>query len=567
MDILDYLKRAKGPIITIPPFHTGHLGFVPDTEVYVYLAIPPNPGSTNCEVVVTPYESTMDNIMQFNCTMRDQPGVVNRLVDVIAERNINIASLETVSIRQFDHHRATMILNWSTAGEKYSRHIPSSQKTQLGYWDYHSIFPVNDERYVELFERIIESCSDVLVWENVAGKQLPVMNMRPIAPPALMSNIGLVAVKRHPVRKQHVQLELPPTLLKRLAASLGVDGQSLHYMLVSETTTRTLRILFPRPEIIPRVVHLGFYHSDIPRALSVILGPLARANFNILTSLLRQNKEGNNVLEAVLEYRGDGKVPFSQDEINSPQAGEQLCRWAAERIRENLLPDEVEGIEKCKLQIGLPLYPRRENSWEGRVSFGELLKQISPAVAKLQDRARPARRQPEASPVEAANSPELWLLDNIRRRRENAIPSIFLSYSRVAREHAEMVKERLKGHYRVIEYQDPDAEMIRDQVIQKIVNCDYFIGIWHPEEDSGRSISPWLFFEYGVAASNGKKTVVVHSQKLHQDVWKRIIPDIAQPEYTDLKFKSETVPLIEQICREHFVEERFAAEPLRLRRS
>jgi hypothetical protein len=97
-----------------------------------------------------------------------------------------------------------------------------------------------------------------------------------------------------------------------------------------------------------------------------------------------------------------------------------------------------------------------------------------------------------------------------------------------------------------------------------ITRCDYFIGIWHQEGDNSNTVSPWLHFEYGIAVATGKRTMVVHSQKLDQNIWKRINPGIAQPEYSDVKFESVTVALIDQYCREHFVEE---YEPLHVVRT
>jgi hypothetical protein len=84
----------------------------------------------------------------------------------------------------------------------------------------------------------------------------------------------------------------------------------------------------------------------------------------------------------------------------------------------------------------------------------------------------------------------------------------------------------MKRHWRIVRYQKPDGEVILEQVIAKIEECDYFIGIWHHEEGSpgkaGTGISPWMLFEYGVANAAKKQTIVVHSDKLHKDIWQRI---------------------------------------------
>jgi ACT domain-containing protein len=551
MLILGYPNRTVGSSIVIPPFHTGHLGFVPETEVQIYLKVPYTEGATNCEIVITPYESNTENIMQLSCTMKDQPGVVGRLINVIASMKINIVSLASSGIDYLNSHRVDMILDWSTS-EAYQRNVPSSQSVQRHYRDYHSIFPINIQRYVELFERIIENCESVLALDSVAGISLPMITLRPISAPGPVRHIGVVTVKHHPLKPLHAEIELPTTLINRLKAKLKTTDESLLYILLSETETRTLRAFFPRPDIIPRIVHLGFYHFDMPGALSTILGPLARANFNILTSLLRQNKDGSNVLEAVLEYRDTDEVPYSQNEFKSPEAEEQVCNWVAKKMMEKMLPKEVEGLQSCNLQIGLPRYPRREHSWGGRVSFNGLLKDFPISASTDSETGSEVADMDESLREEDPERVKLRAI--VRIRREHTNPTIFLSYPHGAKDHAELVKRRLRGRYDIIEYQEPDAEVIVDQVIQRIGSCDYFIGIWHPENETSSTASPWLHFEYAIALVTGKKAIVVHSEKLDQKEWKRINPGIAQPEYSDVKFESVTVPLIDQYCKEHFVE-------------
>jgi hypothetical protein len=142
-----------------------------------------------------------------------------------------------------------------------------------------------------------------------------------------------------------------------------------------------------------------------------------------------------------------------------------------------------------------------------------------------------------------------------KRRKEHGRPGIFLSYPHVAGDQGQMVFDALNGPWRVERYQKPDGEVILDQVISRIENCDYFIGIWHPDEVSSKptkNISPWMLFEYGVAHAAGKKTIVVHSDQLDHAIWHRINAGVANPEYTELKF-DETVKLIVDFCERNFV--------------
>jgi acetolactate synthase small subunit len=570
--VLDYIKRLIGRNILIPPFH-GHLGFLPDTEVWVYLMSPNSTGPA-CEVLITPYELQPENIMLLSCTLKDGPGAVNQLVGVIAGMGINIVSLETSVINHLNHHRVNMTLDWSTS-EKFPRRVPSSQKVQRTFWNYSTNLPIDDQRCVELFQRVVEECRHSLVWEERAGKEFPSISLLPVSTPDVNA-FGVVTVKRHqnepadaeskPAKRQlHTEIELPMALFQKLGIKLKTNGEPLNYILLSETETRTLRVLFPRPDIVPRIVHLGFYHLNIPGALSVILGPLARAKFNILHCLVRQNTASLNVLEAFLEYRGDGEVPFSLEQIKrSPEAGEQICEWAAEKMMTNLLAEEVEELKNCALQIGLANYPKPK--WAGKINFGQVLERLPVTELKTRD-AGGARRHPDAHDFPHSQE-NIKLIATIEQLRANAVPSIFLSYPHGAADHAELLKERLVAEgYSVVEYQTRDGKMIMDEVMLKIGDCDYFVGIWHNQDETGMSLSTWLPIEWAFARAFRKKALVVHSKKLHPEVWKSVNPDVAQIEYVDVKFGSETVPQILRYCREHFVDEGRTVVPFRPRKA
>lgn len=76
-----------------------------------------------------------------------------------------------------------------------------------------------------------------------------------------------------------------------------------------------------------------------------------------------------------------------------------------------------------------------------------------------------------------------------------------------------------------------------------------------------------LPIEWAFARTFRKKTMVVHSKKLHPEVWKSVNPDIAQIEYVEVKFGSETVPQILRYCREHFIDEGRTVVPFRPRKA
>jgi hypothetical protein len=107
-------------------------------------------------------------------------------------------------------------------------------------------------------------------------------------------------------------------------------------------------------------------------------------------------------------------------------------------------------------------------------------------------------------------------------------------------------------NFEVEEYQDQDGREILTEVTRRINKCDYFIGIWHHEEGSHTTVSPWMPFEYGVAMALGKGCYVVCSASLPLTVRNRINPATANPTYSDARFFDETLAKIETYCRLHF---------------
>ena len=110
------------------------------------------------------------------------------------------------------------------------------------------------------------------------------------------------------------------------------------------------------------------------------------------------------------------------------------------------------------------------------------------------------------------------------------------------------MRQRLRDLSHVPQIGSAAAAMIRQS--------DAFIGIWHHESSSRQNgkygISPWMHFEYAVAMSQGKDPLlIVLSDQLDDNVWKRVNPKIAHPQYSDLTFSSKTVPWRKAYFQQH----------------
>jgi hypothetical protein len=572
--VLGYPKttNADRPSITVPPFHTGHLGFVPGTPVRVGLVATQLQGR-HCEVVVTPFTQEARYLATISVVMRDEPGVVARLTAAVAELGINIEVQESSSVSQLNHHFVSLFVDlsespiWANEDAGPDAHSSPTAVQRL-YRGYGSVFPVRDFRFVQLFESIVAHCADIVVWKEVSGERLPDIEIRPYSHPRLSSFEVKPLVRGDSTL--HVEIDVPGGIAARLKRSLGATDQ-LEYLLVSDTTTRALHAFFLHPDVSAAgLFHVGFFHDDVPGAQATILALLRDADFNILTCLIRKQGDGRSVWEAVLEYRGRGNgdsadMPPSNDRHAHSPIGQAELDWICDKIvaaqRSN-----PSATTDCGIVVAPPAYPVRPEGAD-EVRPVALSEQLGPAqgaaigavgveLAELLAQRRIDMGAREIDESDARRSNEL--LDLIARRSsEDGQPRIFLSYPYAARKHGEALEERLSSQYLVDKYQEPNGEVIVDEVIAKIEGSDYFIGIWHHDGKTQKgkrtkNVSPWMLFEYGVARSAEKPAIVVHSCKLHKSVWQRIDPGVSNPEYTDFDFDPDTIDTIWEYCSRNF---------------
>ena len=552
MIVLDYVKNTDDLTIVVPPFHTGHLGFIPGTEVSVGIMAPYITGPTHCEVVISPFHQDIDQMARISCTMKDDIGVVGRLVNSISSLGINIATQESSAINHLNHHTVNLLVDLSTSDMK--RENTKESVIRL-YSPYESLFPLHDNRYVNIFESIIAHCAEVIVWKDVLGKHLPYLQMSPLSNPKLHGR-PTAKIDRVTGTPYHVKIKIPESVSSKIRNHLRLQGEnSIHYMLLSDTDERNLRVFFPTPNIIGCLIHVGFYHNDLPGVLSEIIDAVAISRFNILTSLLRKETAAKNVWEVILHYKGDDPMPkFS--------GGEQICRWVAELITKN--SRNISGLVESNVEVALPRYPKRNESWRGHVPITlpdnlqdrRVTGRPVLSLESLLDERAAAARALSLETEETSRPNELISLVKTRVKKGSK-PTIFLSFPKNAAKHADLIREALEGYYEFSEYQQPDGEIILDEVLKRVLDSDYFIGIWHHDDSlptaGGKfNISPWMPFEYGVAFAAKKQSIVIHSEKLDEKVWKRINPGVNNPEYTDIFFKSSTVDTVSNYCRKNF---------------
>jgi predicted amino acid-binding ACT domain protein len=498
--------------------------------------------------------------------MQDQLGVVHRLIKAIASLHINIVKEESSAINYLNHHQVDLVLDWRTSPLKEFRPTPVHVLSR--YHDLQFRIPVTDYRYVLLLESILCHCGDVLLFDHIYGMPLPAINIVPFSDWDFVQTEH-VRIEPSPVPAQQgdkdsthnfrVQMRIPDIFIPMIRfATKNFEDQPLPYILSSETNSRTLRVFFPKKDSIPRIVHVGIIHSDMPGALSAITHALAASKFNILTGLLRKKTAVQSRYETVLEYTGPGDIPPPLDPADS-QALDNRLRWVHRKLSACDQKDLVD-LSRFEVKICMPEYPRRPSKLILPI---EALKEDSATPNQEEGATRPldllthciTNVRAQSDPLPPLEEAKFRLLKSVLERMNRSKPSVFVSYPATAAAHGALLRDLLQRDFEVTEYQTADFEVILQRVKEKIRECDFFIGIWHHEHIGGSevTVSPWMPFEYGVALEAGKEAIVIHSDKLPDTIWKRINAAIGQPGYNDLTFISKTLPFVVEWCRVHWL--------------
>jgi len=592
--ILDYMRTSEGGTIIIPPFHTGHLGFIPGTEVSVALLAPHGSHEGHCEILVTPFAPNFSTLCRLTCTMADHPGVVNRLIEAVASLGINIVKQESSAVNSLDHHVVELVLDWRTSrlnADAEPEEVVSKFDERLAYR-----LPIHLHRYLLLYQAVMCRCGDVIVINNDFNAPLPAITITPFSDtgewldpvnvriervldqpdgkdtedrvdPARsgpagtdVGRIGEPSVGRLVARQRgaaRVYFDIPEKLLARIRHMTRFEkDEPLPYILSSETSSRSLRLFFPKKRVVSRIIHLAFTHMDVPGALSAITKVLADRKFNILTGLLRKKTGSTSGYEVILEYMDEKDPPPQRSD------GGQLLAWISTRLADGDDASLAE-LNHFQVSISLPEYPKASQHFDpvpvrskSSVQAGEKILPVSPQL--LENCINRVRSALELEDKPEQRAWRLNFLESIRMVIERK-PSLFLSYPRSAKEHAKMLKKAISETFgdklRVDEYQDPDFEIIVSRVLAKIQQCDFFLGIWHHDWGDGHKepgISPWMPFEYGIAVSAKKKAIIIRSEDLPDSIWKRIEPAKAHPAYNDLQFAEKTVPMVIKYIQTHW---------------
>jgi len=595
MLLLDYLRRIKESEVRIPPFHTGHLGLLPDTEVSVRLMGNLQERESDCELYLTPFAEDVERLCSLHCVLRDQPGVVNRIITAIYSLRINIVTLGSSVTDYKTTHTVDMLLDWNRS--YYPERLEAPERIKRIYKDINCRIPTHDLRYVLLYEAIISLCGNEIQFDQAYGRFLPSISLMPFAPRQTVDATPLEIKRGHkkteselaPEEKADKQSFSQQNYFKlheghelQIRHATGhSEEELLPCILNSSPSERSLRVYFPAKDTVKKFVHVGFRHTNRPGAVWAITRVLELAGFNIITGLLRKKDSVNSSFEAVLEYSDAKGIPANAGDKGAIRDYDKILRWCFDEICK-VGEKSLCLLHPFNVRLGVPEYGTHKSTSSLRIPSASIdcTKRVSnedlPSSKDLVENLKNSVKELEQSghkfPLDEANKVRLRYLQKTHTRLEQKRPRVFLSYPSYAAEHATAIKQALdykavqkqidaktlpadsnEGSVEIREYQEPDFENIVQSVMRRIRECDYFIGIWHHEGlgpinlgdgEPGKerySVSPWMPFEYGIAMEAGKDCRIIYSKRLPEKIWKRIDPSTGKDSYSDFTFKDQTV--------------------------
>lgn len=505
--------------------------------------------------------------------MHERQGVVASLCKAISNAGGNIVAQESSVIDHLDHHVVHMTVDCSPMGR--SRTHASDKQNDHRLSEFQTICATSDSRHHRLVASIIAQCGEDLHWSSRPCS--PNMRLAPLNDNAAelyhaVSGTAAVVRRRATASKPagYNYVQLPDSIIAKIETQLDIHDQALKCILLSQTVERTLRIVFPHPDIHSRLVHIGFAHLDAPGTLSDIASAIASSGFNILTSILRKTyKDNQNVWEVWLENtRDNDRVPGGAGGIDTRLS----LKWVHRRMSTAQSGHYNRLLAARHVELVSPAYPLPSLDRHARKNTaGSLNAKNAPLPFKtkaISPRPRISVSQNDSESLKRTRD-QIRYLDQPNSSQEvierlgtlravetffdpKARPTLFLSVPRTFQTQAMRFAADMHDRGFLVDcYVVADGTPILSSVIDHIRRSDFFVGIWHcmarttgkRRKRVQRDLNPWLPFELGVARAMGKPWTYVASDILHEDVVRsladgRSIPtfDFDSPEATQRAF-------------------------------
>lgn len=558
MLILDKPRPFDGSTITLPLYHRGHLSLFPGAKVWLCLLPASETGMP--EIVVSPiHHDNWSDLWRISITLHDRTGLVHDIFKILADRSMNIIGAESTSLERQHLYSIEIMANAKdysslfdgTHADRSSgkvRELKDLRKTILARILRDIAFlPSNEPR---LTIRRVQHLFDARRAYESAMDKAP-SGMKPVFGKSVVQKLSVdQRVVDDKKNRPSVLMNLPRemgSVLQRLRARQPHKSTPMgQYLMVSDTTDRFLRIYFVEGLIAPAILH-----EDEIGALAAITGALHKAKFNILTTLARQYRWGEQAhTEFVLQTMQ--RLPAKQTTekiLESALSAPDLSHF---KLRLGY-PDRYVGPIRTKRlhrDIRRPKKTSRVDSSALRENDGD--DDSTEKILAREQRALTKRiRQLNATPEDLQR---FKLVSDLIK--EEAIAGIegrkrirnllFVSTSFHDQKMLDKVRREAKAHHfevitaKELAGQDPTN---RKGIVRLIKTfCTHFLGVWTDEGSPAKGMpSSWLYWELGVAetANPPLRFELLISDKLKKASWERLVPEKPHTFYSGSDFETQ----------------------------
>lgn len=572
MLVIDGLRRLTEGKLRVPQFHLGHLGFVPGLRVNCRHANSDDKGGQ--ELTLTPFQGHKNELFLLKFVFRDRPGVVSSALSAFAALQLNVLSLESATIDRGRTHVLFCILSWNTS--KYPQPIPLADGTKQKFIDLLPLLPIADWRYLLLLQVLFLFCGNALDYEEIpANRRLPKLSMKLFD--AFQDTQGSWNTLRVEVERQSPSAEKRKRssvffdLKDMVRSARGSGDEGPEVILLSETETKTLRLIFPGTHRQQRFLHIAFVHLNQPGALLAISKLVRRCGFNIMTSLLRKHDETNNVWETMLEVADEADGHAQLKSIPRGIEGINLFReWCfnATSLSARRTDELIKFMVGYNVRVCRPSYPRNRQDNDSDFDPIDILAGLDATLRRPAESIKVTFEEFEVKLAELERlgespGPWQWLVPLIysdlqqHTRHNKHRGTVFVSLPAHCEAHLKIMTEMFASELRLkVESSiDQHGGDICMTALKKIRESDFFFALWHPDRNHAGEISPWMPFEWGAARALGKPEAMLFHKSLRDDVRHRIDPSTSAIQYEDLTFREKLKGEVFERCRRTWFEQ------------
>lgn len=525
------------------------VSLIKETKIWLCFIPKNDNGIPNPELIISPIDfSAWDDLWRIAITLEDKIGVVNEILQTIKENGINILSLETNSINSQNLHQIELIVD--------ARRYSNTPYDKL-YYDRKDNLEINQLRDLkrQIIARVVDNIHFVGIKPRIKinriyglydaaytftkyQKDYPTHKY-------LSPKFGTTFVNSTEKKELYPsKITLPKTIRESLISCLtqgkkDKSAKEIKYLPISDTKDRFLRVYFFHKD--DKVISFTLQHREIVGAVATITSSISAAHFNILTSHSRVDKFGE---KAITDFV-----------VIHPEKDNLTLNELIEKLENALSNKELINVYEVKI-----CYPDKYNS---NANFKKL--ELSDSLVYLKESKETTESRlllkyqeldENKNDLSEKDKLRLNLLAKLLREENLREPasgkkSVFVSLPFDNSNLTQIVEGMLSNHNldSVTGWDLSQGDTIREELKNRIENCDFFLGIW--TKDKGIKAyndkwfpSPWLFWEWGIAEGKNKISRLILSKDIENDILQRIASD--QPH---LNYKHDIKKPLEKAIR------------------